>query len=189
MAKVTDNIFVRGLSGSLGDQFVVKTYKNGRKVICKKPTFNSNRVFSQAQMVHQQAFREAAAYDKDMKREEIYITLANSMAKIPYNLALSDWFNPPEILEIDLSGWTNGSGATIRVKALDVVKVQEVKVTIADESGTQLETGEAKEVGALWWEYRTSQAPTTNMSVTVAARDLPGHITQKTEFVGFPKML
>jgi hypothetical protein len=189
MAKVIDNIFVRGLSGSLGDQFIVKTFKNGRTVICKKPIFKSDRTFSQAQVDHQQAFREAAAYAKQMKGEEIYVRLANRMAKTPYNLALSDWFNPREILAIDLSGWTNGSGDIIRINARDNIKVQGVKVTITDENGVLLEEGQAQEVGALWWEYRTAQTAAINMSVTVSARDLPGHITERAEIVGFPKML
>jgi hypothetical protein len=40
MAKVRNNIFVRGLSGSVGDQFVVKQDKNGRTIISNVPTFS-----------------------------------------------------------------------------------------------------------------------------------------------------
>jgi hypothetical protein len=123
-----------------------------------------------------------------MKREEIYITKANGGARSPYNIAVADWFNRPEILEIDLSGWINGDGGAIRVRAQDDVSVQGVKATISDESGTFLEEGEASEVGALWWEYNTAQAAANNMRVTVAARDLPGHVTERTELKGHPMM-
>jgi hypothetical protein len=183
MAKVVDNIFLGGLSGSLGNQLTIKTYKDGRTIICKKPTFKSDHVFSQAQLAHQQAFREASAYARSMQGEDIYVTKAKNEARTAYNLALADWFSPPQILEVDLSGWSNGSGGAIRVKAQDDVRVQGVKVSIADENGTLLEAGEAQEVGALWWEYRPSQAAAMNMSVSVSARDLPGHVGERGEIV------
>ena len=189
MAKVVDNIFIMGLSGSLGGQLIVKTYKNGRTVICKKPAFKKDRAFSQAQLAHQQAFREASAYARLMQAEEIYIVKAKRETKSAYNLALSDWFNPPQILEVDLSGWSNGSGGAIRVKAQDDVRVQGVKVSITDENGTILEAGQAQEVGALWWEYRPSQAAAMNMSVTVSVKDLPGHVAERSELVGHPRMV
>ena len=59
MAKVRRNIFMRGLSGTIGDQVVLKTIRGGRTIVCKKPTFQEDREFSQAQLAHQQAFREA----------------------------------------------------------------------------------------------------------------------------------
>jgi hypothetical protein len=101
----------------------------------------------------------------------------NDNKKSPYNIAVADWFNRPQILEINLSGWSNGDGGTIRVRAQDDVRVERVKVTISDETGTFLEEGETGEVGALWWEYSTAQAAASNMRMTVAARDLPGHVT------------
>jgi len=188
MAIVTNNLLVRGLSGNLGDQFVVRTDKNGRTIVSDKPNLNGDREFSPAQLAQQQAFREAVAYGQAKKGEGVYIAKANGGSKSPYNLAVADWFNRPEILEIDLSGWVNGDGGTIRVRALDDVKVEGVKVTIADETGTFLEEGEASATGALWWEYNTAQAAANNMRVTVAARDLPGHVTERTELKGHPMM-
>ena len=188
MAKVDGNIFMDRLSGTLGDQIIIKKIRGGQTIISKKASYSSNREFTPAQLAQQQAFREAAAYGKMMKGEEIYITKANGGAKSPYNLAVADWFNRPEILEVDMSGWTNGDGGTIRVRAQDDVKVTSVKLTIADENGTPLEEGEAVDAGALWWEYSTAQAYAVNMRVTAAARDLPGHVSERTELVGHPKM-
>jgi len=87
-----------------------------------------------------------------------------------------------------LSGWVNGDGGAIRVRAQDDVRVEQVRVMITDESGTPLEDGEASEVGALWWEYSTAQAAGDNMRVTASARDLPGHVTERTEVKGHPLM-
>lgn len=186
MAKVNGNIFVDRLNGSLGDQFIVKKDRGGRTIVCKKPTFREDREFSPAQLARQQAFREAAAYAKTQKLNPVYIEKAQGTGKCSYNVAIGDWLHPPEILEVDLSAWSNGDSGTIRVRAQDDVKVEGMKVTISDETGTLLEEGEAQDVGVLWWEYTPKQAPVDNMRVTVAARDLPGHVTvQHIDLTGF----
>jgi hypothetical protein len=179
MAKVNGNLFMDRLSGTLGDQLIIKKGRGGRTIICKKPTFREDREFSPAQLARQQAFREAAAYARTQKLNPVYIEKAEGTAKCSYNVAIADWLHPPEILEIDLSGWSNGDGGIIRVRAQDDVRVEGVVVTITDENGALLEEGEAGETGALWWEYSTAQAAANNMCVTVAARDLPGHITER----------
>lgn len=178
MAKVNRNILLNGLSGTVGDQLVIKRVRGGGTIVTNKPTFSANRIFSAEQLAHQQAFQEATAYGKAMKREPIYVALAEGTAKTGYNIAVGDWFNPPKILEVDLSRWTNGGGSTIRVCAQDDVKVVQVGVGITDRTGTLLEEGEAREVGALWWEYSTAQSAGDGKQVTVYARDLPGHTTE-----------
>ena len=35
----------------------------------------------------------------------------------PSNIAMADWFHPPEIKEIDLSAWTGQAGQSIRIQA------------------------------------------------------------------------
>ncbi len=189
MAKVDGNIFMDRLSGMVGDQMILRTVKGGRTIISKKARFDSKRKFTPAQLAQQQAFREAAAYGKMMKGEEIYISLANGTPRTPYNIAVGDYFNRPQIVEFDLGQWVNGDGGTIRVRAQDDVMVVGVKVSIADESGALLEEGEAVEVGALWWEYSTAQAAANNMRVTAAASDMPGHVTERTERKGHPLMV
>lgn len=180
MAKVKKNIFIRGLSGKLGDQFIIKTDKGGRTIVSAKPIFPSDREFSAAQLAHQQAFREAVAYANMAKGEEIYRLKAIGGPKSAYNVALGDYFNPPEILTVDLSRWTNGNGGTVRAKVQDDVRVAQVKVTISDETGAVLEEGLAQEAGALWWEYNTTRTAANNLRVTFSAQDLPGHVTEKT---------
>lgn len=114
-----------------------------------------------------------------MKGEEIYITKANGEPRSPYNVAVADWFNRPEILEVDLSAWDGTPGSMIRMRVQDDVLVAGVTVTISDGDETVLESGQATELSALWWEY----APTGDFSgqqvtLTIAARDLPGHVTE-----------
>ena len=179
MAKVHDNLVVQGISGSLGDQVVFKHYSDGRTILSKKPTFPADRVFTEKQQDHQSGFKEAAAYAKRAARTEaIYAEIASGTSKTAYNVALADWFRPPEIGAIDLSGWTGQAGESIRVKAVDDVRVTRVMVVISDEAGVAIEQGAAVQVDDLWWVYTTTQAVPGHTRVIAAAQDLPGNIGQ-----------
>jgi hypothetical protein len=169
------------LSGILGEQLVIKVTKGGRTIVSVKPTFDENRVFSDAQREQQQAFREAVAYAKEQKDNQIYIAKAEGSSKNAYNVAMADWFLAPEILEIDLEGWSGEAGQVLRIRAQDDVQVQHVAVAITDEADTLLEQGSAVDVGALWWEYTPTGMASGNPKVVVAALDIPGHMTQVTE--------
>jgi hypothetical protein len=182
MAKVRNNIFLRGLQGDLGGQFYVGTgLVSGRTSVSPRIDSDKERVYSPAQLAQQQAFREAIAYGKAKKGEEIYITRADGTGKSPYNLAVADWFNRPQILEVDLTAWKGASGDVIRLRAQDDVGVTQVAVTISDEEGAVLEAGQATDLGALWWEYTTTNSHAGRLTLTIAARDLPGHDTVYTQ--------
>lgn len=183
MAKNHKNIFLEGFRGSIGDQLVVKRSRGGKTIITKKPTFRADRTFSEAQLARQQIMREANVYAKKMKHHPVYLALAKGTARTGYNVAMSDWCHPPEILKVDTSSWTV-DGGVIRVQAQDNVKVVAVQVRIADGSGTVLEEGEAQEAGAGWWEYRPERGPGEELQVKVSARDMPGHETE-VDLTGF----
>jgi hypothetical protein len=53
MAKVRNNIIIQDLSGSLGDQLVVKQDKAGRTIVAVAPSADPNRTFSEAQLDRQ----------------------------------------------------------------------------------------------------------------------------------------
>jgi len=180
MAKVINNIITQGLSGSLGDQIVFKKDKAGRTIVSAKPTFSPNRVFTTEQLGHQKAFREASAYAKAAKGNVVYIQKVQETPLNAYNAALADWFNKPEVLAIDASGWNGSTGQSIRVKAQDDTHVVKVHVTISDVNGNVLEQGEAVQDDGLWWNYTTQTSVTMNPipSVTASAQDLPGNRTE-----------
>jgi len=85
MAKVRNNVIVRGLSGAFGDQLVIKIDKAGRTIVANKPEFDENRVFTPAQLEHQEAFREARAYAKDAKDQQVYVEKAAGTPMSPAN--------------------------------------------------------------------------------------------------------
>ncbi len=109
MAKANKNAIVLGLSGSIGD-LVFRQMPDGSTRVSRKPDF-SRRVFSQGQKDHQSRFQQAAAYARQAaKTQPIYAELARGTAKSAYNVALSDWFNPPVIHRIERREGVDQSG-------------------------------------------------------------------------------
>jgi hypothetical protein len=178
MAKVRNNLIMQGLSGLLGNQLLIRQDKAGRTIIGARPQFKPNRVFSDTQKLHQGSFREAAAYAQSARNEAIYASKAAGTPMNPFNVALADWFHAPEILDIDLGGWSGQAGQVIRIKALDDVLVKQVTVAINDGSGAPLEEGPATQVDNLWWEYTTHSTASGNLTVLATARDMPGNVTE-----------
>jgi hypothetical protein len=174
MAKVRNNIVIQGLSGSLGEQLVIKQDKTGRTIVGVSPTFDPNRIFSAAQLGIQERFREAVVYAKDARNENVYIDKAKNTIQSPYNVAIADWFNAPTIHELDVSAWTGQIGQIIRIRAVDDVQVTQVNVVITDDANLVLEQGAAVQVDGSWWTYTT----TTNglgAKIMATAYDLPGN--------------
>jgi hypothetical protein len=64
---------------------------------------NRKLKFSGKQKDHQERFRKATFYARQAAKEQpIYAELADQMPmKTAYNIALSDWFNPPVIHRIE----------------------------------------------------------------------------------------
>ena len=178
MAKVHNNIFVRGLTGAVGDQFVIRRTKSGRTIIANKPIFDENREFSDGQKAQQEAFRQATVYAKVARTQPVYVERANGTDLTPYNMAMADWFGQPEVLELNASGWTGQSGQTVQIRAQDDTLVTRVQVVIHN-NGTVLEQGEAvrSEVDGLLWTYTTtSDVPTSPAPLLDAnAYDMAGN--------------
>ncbi len=176
MAKVKRNVIVQGLSGTLGKDLVVRQMRDGRTIVSVKPDF-SNRVFSDEQLTHQRRFQQAAAYArKAAKTNPIYAELAKGTTKTAYNIALSDWFDPPVIHEIKYQD------GRVLVNATDNVLVSRVVLTILDEEGEISEKGEGVrcQVSGVrnqgdWWEY----ASVRKGRVSVEAWDLAGNVARQ----------
>ena len=175
MAKVEKNIIIQGLSGSLGDQLVIQAGRGGQTIIRTKPRV-SGEATTAAQQETRERFREASTYAAAAQDEPIYAAKAAGTVKTARNVAMADWFHPPEVVEIDLAGWTGGVGETLRARARDDVQVQKVHFVIAAEDGTLVEEGPAVSAGGMWWEYVTRvDHPGGRGQVLVTASDLPGH--------------
>lgn len=177
MAKANNNIFVRGLTGSVGDQFVIRKGRGGDTIVSNMPAFSEDRKFNQNQLDHQETFRHAILYAQSSKNDELYIKKAAGTKMSPYNAAVADFFKKPQILEIDASEWQGAPGKTIWVQAVDDTQVTSVHVTISDQNGAVLEEGQAQRAAGLWWTYTAdTQVPMEPKPHVVAtAYDQPGN--------------
>jgi len=153
MAKVNNNIFVRGLSGSVGNQFVIRKGRGGETIVSNMPSTSEGRQFNQDQLDHQETFRHAIRYAKTVKNDDLYIKKAEGTKMTPFNAAVADFFREPTILEIDASEWQGRAGNEIWVEAVDDTLVTKVHVTISDQNGAMLEEGNAQRADGLWWTY------------------------------------
>src|SRR4026209_1772739 len=175
MAKVFINIVLSGLTGSLGDKLVLRRGRRGQTIVSKKPAFAPDREFTPAQRTHQAAFREAAAYAKSVKDEELYLTKAKQTGQTSYNLALADWFHKPQVTELDVSGWNGQAGQLIHIRAPDDVKITRVSVMITEGNGTLFEQGNAQPGKVSCWTYVTTAQANGIRRLQVIAFDRPGH--------------
>jgi hypothetical protein len=180
MAKVRNNIIIQGLSGSLGSQLVVKQDKAGRTIVAVPPSVDPNRTYTEAELQRQEKFREASTYAKGAKGQEVYADKSNGTPMNSYNVAIADWYHPPEITELDASAWSGAAGQVIRIQALDDVKVTQVNVVITNESGAVAEQGAAVQAEGSWWTYTTTATVSGGAKIVATARDLPGHIAEFT---------
>ena len=183
MAIVRRNILLSGVSGSLGDRWVIQMGRGGQTIIRSKPGA-SDQPPSPAQEAQRQRFREAIAYAKETKGEAVYVEKAAGTVKSAYNVAVADWLHPPEVVEVDLAAWRGGVGETLRARVRDDVKVEKVTFVIAQADGTLVEEGAGVQVDGLWWAYVTTVdhpfgcaqgGPGGEATVLVIAQDLPGH--------------
>lgn len=167
MAKVKNSVLFEGISGTLGKTLVFRQMADGRTIVSTRPDF-SKRIFSEQQLAHQSRFQEAAAYAcQAAKNQPIYAQLAKGTSKTAYNLALSDWFNPPVIHRVKLQN------ESILIDVTDTALVSKVTVTILDSENKTLEQGEAVLGESSLWEYK----PTQKGRVIVEAFDLCGNHT------------
>ena len=182
MAHVQNNIFLRGLSGSVGEQFVIRRTRSGRTIIANMPTFDPEREYTDSQKKHQALFRRATTYAKLAQNQPAYRQKAAGTGATAYNLAVADYFGKPEILDIDISMWTGQPGQKIYIKAQDNFMVVRARLVIRpnSEDYDALDGGAAIQstTNGLLWEFTTTQtielAP--GMQLDAYAYDLPGNL-------------
>jgi len=167
MAKVKTNDLIKALNGAIRG-LVFRQMRDGSVLVSMAPDY-STREFTPGQQKHQRRFQQAIAYARQAARTEpIYAELAQGTTKNAYNIAISDWFNPPAVHQVQQEE------GRIRVEASDKVMVAKVVITMLDDAGTVLEKGQAIRAEGDWWEYAPSL---TGKTITAEAWDLAGNVT------------
>jgi len=182
MAKIkNDKCLLGPISGRIGN-LVFRRGKD-QTIVSTRPKFTKPP--SKKQLTQRERFKEAATYakiatDQDSPTREVYEEVAKRKGNYAYLMAVSDWFHPPEIEEVDLSEYHGKKGDLISIEAYDRVMVKRVSVSILDEEGNEVETGEAQSPNGWMWNYTATVAVGTGeVSVVVTAEDLPGNVVKE----------
>lgn len=138
------------------------------------------------QLKQQDKMSQAAAYWRSVKANPdklaVYLALPRVPGLGPAHFAKRDFFHGPVIEDIDVSGYSGGSGQPIRVQAKDDTAVAGVSLQIVDMNETVLEEGSAtqEETGGAW-VYQSSKPLSAGqtVSVKVTAKDHPGNCATK----------
>lgn len=182
MAKLTQHFLGRAISGMIGRQLVFRRVRN-KTIVAAAPS--PAKTSSKAQQQQRKRFKEAMRYAKaqmaDTESKAAYEAVAR-IREMPnaFNVAVSDFFNAPEIAPVDLSRYTGKIGDKIVAKVTDDFMVDSVWVRICDGSGNLLEEGGAcMQLNRVDWHYTSTAAPvnSTGIQVIITAKDLPGNET------------
>jgi hypothetical protein len=176
MTKVIFHGSIKGFHGRIGNM-IFRQLPDGTTIVTEAPAKLTGREKkrarlkrSPAQQAHNRRFQEAAFYAVEAQTNPIYVELAASAPMMTaYNFAQSDWWHAPQIHVIEQKE------GCIRVQATDNIMVARVQVTVLDEEGRVLETGEAVRSAGNWWEFASQAEAKT---ITAEAWDLPGHMTR-----------
>src|SRR6266404_2572547 len=158
MAKSKNNIATHGLSGRV-DQLVF-TQRFGKTVVGKTPRHPTSVSTAQEQVrLH---FREAAIYAKaataDPAIKQFYKSKAEP-GQSAFNMAFADFFNRPEIGEIDSTSYAGQPGGRIIIPVTDDFKVASVSVKIENQDGSLVEQGDAiLQADGLHWLYTSTKS-------------------------------
>jgi hypothetical protein len=175
MAKIENNIIVRGISGMLGKQVVVRRTRKGGYVMSAAPRHST--ALSEAQRAQRERFRQGAIYAKAAQHLPEYVQVAEARNQSAYNAAMADFLSQPEVQRIELGDYRGQPGVDIAITAIDDVKVKAVRVTITTDDGGLVETGAAVvSAGSNQWLYRTTAtANSSGLRIVAQATDIAGH--------------
>lgn len=182
MAQVKKNFIIKGLSGRVGRNLVFKNY--GSKTVVSAYPDMSKVKLSVKQKKENKRFKEAMAYAKsqmsDPDSKAAYKAKTIGLQK-PHNLAIADFYHPPEIGHVDVSIAKSGQADRIFIEATDDFMVVKVDVEITGAEGYRNESGEAMPVNEGKWLYVVQGVypSVEGLKITVKAWDKPGNCTVK----------
>ncbi len=127
-------------------------------------------------------FDQATVYGKvalaSPATRALYEAAAKARGKPVVSVAIGDFFNPPSVDGVDLSGYTGAVDDEVVIAASDDFEVWRVRVLLSNADGSVIEQGEALESpsGSDRWVYRATAAVArgTTVWVRVTAVDRPG---------------
>jgi hypothetical protein len=159
------------------ETFIVYKTRSGKNLITRNPVMNLNQDDRKKSM--QEEVRHAVTYAEFACEQPIYQCKAVGTLNSAYNLAVADALGKPQVLDIDIHGWTRKAGESLLIKARDNFLVLSVHLVIRERT-LVIEEGEAEqsEPDSLIWRYtlQTAIERKPGIYVDAYAYDLPGNV-------------
>ncbi len=166
MAKSIGNLILKGASGQIGKQIVVRNRK-GKTILANYPKASNSR--TDKQIVQRDKFKDAVAYAKTVLVQPDVLKYYDAVAKnlnngaSPYNLAVKDYLKP-SVGYIDMSDYKGLVGNRVKIYTDSILPITAVSIRVMA-NDVLVESVMAEQVGANEWAY-TAQKGTTDLSNT-----------------------
>ena len=182
MGKLRTNKAVGDLQGKVGG-LIYAHQASGTVVVRRAP----EQV--QASTVNQQAsqarFILAQRYFRMLKANpELYApykAAAAAARRRACDMAIADFLRPPELKDVDLTGYSGKAGEAIRVEAVDDFDIASVTLVVSTLDGAVIEQGPAARNVHPNWVYtaQTAIQPGNTVIIQVRVADRPGNTVTK----------
>ena len=180
MAESKKNIATEGLSGRVGN-FIFRRRKSDDKIFVARRPVASEGEPTEAQVNIRRKFQRGIIYGKSAMANPVTKALYAAKAtggRSAFNVAVADYFNAPQIEQINMDKYSGAVGSTITITVTDDFVVSSVHVKVENMDGTLVEEGEAVQgITGIDWVY-TATVENENLSgdkITVTAYDMPGN--------------
>jgi len=181
MAKVKDNVLMKGVSGTIGGQLTFRQI--GGKTFVSKYQRPPSVAATEKKVAVQTKFGAATAYGRRVVRDPGLKALYQAVVKggqRAFNIAVIDAMQAPVVQSIQTENYYGHIGDPIIVHATDDFKVAAVVVSVYNQAGVLIEEGKAilQENEEKNWLYIASQENTgySGSKINAVATDLPGNL-------------
>jgi len=181
MARSTNNVVMKGISGTIGKMLVFRTNAADKTIVARRPK-PSNKPLTVAQLEVRDRFTEAAYYAKaaigNPTLKEEYQAKAKP-GQSAYNIAFADYLKAPQLRKVFADEYNGQIGDILIFRVIDNFKLQSVTLRILGTDNNVIEQGAATQLeNGLDWQYIATVAnPTVEGSnLEVTAKDTPGNI-------------
>ena len=164
MSNATDNLMLRGQRGKVGDQVILRTFKDGQTYMSNVHNYR-DAVWTEKQEKNRQIFRRAVKHaDRLLKDEKSlhYYQKKGRGAKTARSVAIGDYMIHHK-LTADMSQFEGRNEGKMIFNMLHKFGGTSATVSVLDLYGNLIETGQAKLTKSeLGWEY-TLKTPTAGL--------------------------
>ena len=185
MAKVKDNVLMKGVSGTIGRQLTFRQI--GGKTFVSKYQKAPSVPATEKKLAVQTKFGMATAYARRAVRDPEVKAMYQAVVKggqRAFNIAMIDALQAPVVESIQADRYHGHAGDPIIVHAKDDFKVAAVVVSVYNPAGDLIEKGNAvlQENEEMNWLYISIEENTeyNGSKITAVANDLPGNMASLT---------